>query len=102
MVAYGLGYISALYFLSEFLIFFKLSQKSSARAPQVLNKWKQIDMKITDQANEAADNARYLRSLEPACKPLYAYDPISMIEHIPNLIKVISNIYQGTKSFKLP
>ena len=46
-------------------------------------------------ANEAADNARYLRSLEPACKPLYAYDPLSMIEHIPNLIKVISNIYQG-------
>ena len=47
-------------------------------------------------ANEAADNARYLRSLEPACKPLYAYDPLSMIEHIPNLIKVISNIYQGS------
>ena len=47
---------------------------------KVLAKWKQIDMKITDQANEAADNARYLRSLEPACKPLYAYDPISMIE----------------------
>ena len=48
-----------------------------------------------NKANEAADNARYLRSLEPACKPLYAYDPLSMIEHIPNLIKVISNIYQG-------
>ena len=58
-------------------------------------------MKITDQANEAADNARYLRSLEPACKPLYAYDPISMIEHIPNLIKVISNIYQGTRSYNV-
>ena len=62
---------------------------------KTLARWREIDMKITDQANEAADNARYLRSLEPACKPLYAYDPISMIEHIPNLIKVISNIYQG-------
>ena len=69
---------------------------------KVLAKWKQIDMKITDQANEAADNARYLRSLEPACKPLYAYDPISMIEHIPNLIKVISNIYQGKESHTRP
>ena len=50
----------------------------------------------SNTANEAADIARYLRSLEPACKPLYAYDPLSMIEHIPNLIKVISNIYQGS------
>ena len=45
-------------------------------------------MRITDQANEATDNVRYLGALESACKPLYACDPTAMAEHIPNLIKL--------------
>lgn len=64
-----------------------------------MSNWKQIDMRITDQANEATDNVRYLGSLESACKPLYACDPTAMAEHIPNLIKVISNIYQVSRYY---
>jgi dynein heavy chain len=63
------------------------------------NNWKQIDMRITDQANEATDNVRYLGSLESACKPLYACEPTAMAEHIPNLIKVISSIYQVSRYY---
>ena len=51
-------------------------------------------MRITDQANEATDNVRYLGALESACKPLYACDPTAMAEHIPNLIKLRFKIIQ--------
>ncbi|KAK1345311.1 hypothetical protein QTO34_014022 [Cnephaeus nilssonii] len=65
----------------------------AAAKSKLLKTWREMDIRITDAANEAKDNVRYLYTLEKCCDPLYSNDPISMIDAIPTLINAIKMIY---------
>ena len=55
--------------------------------------WQDLDRRITDAANEAKDNVRFLYSIEKFCEPLYQSDPASMIDAISGLHNAIRMIF---------
>ncbi|KAM4694178.1 LOW QUALITY PROTEIN: dynein axonemal heavy chain 8 [Discoglossus pictus] len=59
---------------------------------KVLKKWKELDARITDSANESKDNVKFLCTVEQMCQPLYTFDLVSMVHGIQNLINAIGMI----------
>ncbi|KAI1889393.1 hypothetical protein AGOR_G00179320 [Albula goreensis] len=60
---------------------------------KTLRRWKDLDGNITNAANEAKDNVKYLYTLEKFFSPLGKCTPTSILEHIPRLMNSIRMIY---------
>ncbi|CAF4116331.1 unnamed protein product [Rotaria sp. Silwood2] len=58
-----------------------------------INRWKDLDARITDAANEAKDNVRYLYTLDKFFSTLDKNNPNAIAEKIPSLMNAIRMIH---------
>ena len=49
----------------------------------MLAQWREIDVQITEAANEAKDNVKYLSTLERFFDPLFGNDPGAITDTLP-------------------
>nr|QWY73219.1 dynein heavy chain 5 [Hofstenia miamia] len=64
-----------------------------AAKSRVLRRWRDLDKRITDAANEAKDNVKYLYTLDKFFGPLSSSDPKNMIDLLPSLLNAIKMIH---------
>lgn len=69
------------------------TDNSRQNITNLLRRWKQIDVNITESANEAKDNVKFLYTLERFIEPLYTGNPETIIDTLPALMNSIKMIH---------
>lgn len=69
------------------------------RLNDLLSQWHEVDIQITEAANEAKDNVKYLSTIERFFVQLYSNDPQQIIDILPALINSIKMIYTISRYF---
>jgi dynein heavy chain len=67
--------------------------KSRQTVFDLLRRWKQVDISITEAFNEAKDNVKYLTTLEKFIEPLYVSTPAAIIDTLPALMNAAKMIH---------
>lgn len=68
----------------------------------LLRRWKQIDVNITESANEAKDNLKYLYTLERFIDPLYTGNAETITDTLPALMNSIKMIHTIARYYNTP
>jgi dynein heavy chain, axonemal len=68
----------------------------------LLRRWKQIDVNITESANEAKDNVKYLYTLERFIDPLYTGNAETITDTLPALMNSIKMIHTIARYYNTP
>ena len=89
-ISVGIRYIFHLLFCLKYLITMILILASQV---SLLRRWKQIDVNITESANEAKDNVKYLYTLERFIDPLYTGNSETITDTLPALMNSIKMIH---------
>lgn len=71
----------------------------SRRISSLLAQWREIDIQITEAANEAKDNVKYLSTLERFFEPLFGGDPGAIIDTLPAFINAVKMIHTISRYF---
>ncbi|KAF5402393.1 hypothetical protein PHET_04094 [Paragonimus heterotremus] len=61
---------------------------------KAMEKWIDLDKKVTNAYNEAKENVKFLSTVEKLCVPLNHTNLKLMIKKMPNLLKALGLIYQ--------
>lgn len=56
-------------------------------------RWKALDVRVTDAANEAKDNVKYLATLEKSLEPMFGGRVEDITESLPSLVTNIKMMY---------
>eukprot|EP00854_Cymbomonas_tetramitiformis_P001067 gene1068-1616_t len=73
-----------------------------AARSQAHRNWKAIDMRVTDAANEAKDNVKYLTTLEKSLEPMYMDTPVIIIDSLPALMNNIKMMHTIARYYNTP
>jgi dynein heavy chain len=64
-----------------------------------MRNWKVVNMAITEAANEARDNVKYLFTLGKFIEPLYSGTPITIVDALPALLNSVKMIHSIARYF---
>ncbi|KAK8898529.1 Dynein heavy chain 5, axonemal [Tritrichomonas musculus] len=78
-----------------------ISVLKAAKHPTI-TLWNELDIKITESANEAKDNVKFLSSLEKYTELLYALEPPECAEIVPGLITSVSMVHNISRYYRSP
>ncbi|RYG41174.1 hypothetical protein EON68_03390, partial [archaeon] len=68
----------------------------------LVRRWKSVDTALTEAANEAKDNVKYLSTLTKFVEPLYVATPLEIIDALPALMNSIKMIHTIARYFNSP
>lgn len=78
------------------------SEVSKQNTANLLNRWRTLDRNITEAANEAKDNVKYLYTLERFIDPLYTGNAETIIDTLPALMNSIKMIHTIARYYNTP
>jgi dynein heavy chain, axonemal len=70
--------------------------------PSTMREWKDSNMSVTEAANEAKDNVKYLFTLKTFIEPLYSGTPLTIIDSLPALLNSVKMIHSIARYFSTP
>jgi len=65
----------------------------------LLERWREVDLTITDALNEAKDNVRYLENLRRVIEPLYIEAPAAICDTMPSLMNSMKMIHTLSRHY---